>query len=117
MPDEPRFEMLEPDQDVTKLPGYCWVEVDHHIVDREDGVYAIVPVRCRFIGKEGNVVDTPAVGLSVDAAEQLARNVLDHVQAAKLQARAACGDVDAAMQLEEFAKRWDDEKITRTYGN
>jgi hypothetical protein len=48
MPDEPRFELLEPDQDVTKLRGYCWVEVDHHIVDREDGVYAIVPVRCRF---------------------------------------------------------------------
>ena len=112
-----RFEMFDPDQDPTKVPGYCWVEVDHEIIDRQDGVYAIVPVRCRFVGKEGNIVDTPAVGLSVDSAEQLARNILDHAQAAKLKAQAACGDEDAAHQLDQLARQWDDENLTRIYGN
>jgi hypothetical protein len=119
MPDDaarPRFELLDPDEDITKRPGYGWLEVDHHLIDREDGLYAIVPVRCRFIGKQGNVADTPAVGLSVDSTEKFARNVLDHSQAAKLQARAVCGNEDAT-DLEQLAKQWDLEKINRTYGN
>jgi hypothetical protein len=75
-----------------------------------------VPVRCRFIGKAGNVVSTPAVGLSIDNAEQLAQNILDHVQAAKLQVRAACG-IGRGGQLKDLAKQWDLEKLNRTYGN
>jgi len=112
-----RFEMFDPDQDPTKVPGYCWVEVDHEIIDRQDGVYAIVPVRCRFIGKAGNVVTAPAVGLSVDSARQLAATLLANADAAVLEAKAACGDEQAAADYEVLRKQWDFEKLNRMYGN
>lgn len=41
MTDDPGFEILRPDEDVAKRPGYCWVEVDHHVIDAEQGIAAI----------------------------------------------------------------------------
>jgi len=115
--DEPRFEPIAPGQDVTKVPGYAWVEVDHHLVDREDGVYAIVPLRCLFIGKAGNIVNTPAVGLNVDAARQLAATLLANADAAVLEAKAACGDEQAAADYEVLRKQWGNDNLMRIYGN
>jgi hypothetical protein len=115
--DAPRFEMIGRDEDVTKRPGYCWVDVDHHVIDSEHGIAAVVPVRCLFVGADGKVVNTPAAGLSVATARLLAASILDHATAAELEAKAAAGDAEAAAQYEELRKRWDDDNLTRIYGN
>jgi hypothetical protein len=117
MTDDPRFEILRPSEDVTKRPGYCWVDVDHHVIRGEQGIAAVVPVRCLFVGTDGKVVNTPAAGLSVATARLLAANILDHATAAELEARAVAGDAEAAAQYEELRKRWDDDNLTRVYGN
>lgn len=74
-------------------------------------------MRCLFVGKDGKVVNTPAAGLSVATARQLAAEILDHATAAELEAKAAAGDVDAAAKYEELRKQWDDDDLTRIYGN
>ena len=101
-----------------KRPGYSWLEVDHHVVDNEIGVAALVDVRLRFIGKAGNVIDTPGVAFRLADARDLAATILEHAKAAELAAKAAAGDVEAAAIYDERRNRWDtDDALRRTYGN
>jgi phage major head subunit gpT-like protein len=111
------FEVIGPNEDVTKRPGFAWVDVDHHVIDREDGIFAVVPVRCCFVGQDGNIVATPAAGLNVETARRLAAIILENAKAAELEARAAAGDAEAAAEYDELRKRWDNDSLTRIYGN
>jgi len=42
-----------------KKPGYSWIEVNHRTITAEQGVAALVDIRFRFVGKNGEVVNTP----------------------------------------------------------
>ncbi len=98
--------------DPTK-PGYSWIEVNHHVADMEQGIAAIVDVRCLFVGQDGKVVNTPGVGFRLADAEALAADIVAHAHAAYLEARAAGGDMEAIEALEEEAQGYDDERNSR----
>jgi hypothetical protein len=104
------------DDDITKRPGFSWIEVDHHVIDAEQGIAALIDVRFLFVGKDGKVVNTPGVGLNVETARRLAADIIDHAMAAELHAKVAAGDEEAAAQYEELRKRWDNDNLNRIYG-
>ena len=108
--------MTDQTNDPTK-PGYSWVEVNHHVADLEQGIVAVVDVRCLFVGKDGKVVNTPGVGFNVETARLLAEQILGEAKAAELEAKAAAGDADAAAEYEELRKKSDDDNLNRIYGN